>query len=135
MPTSAVPEDKRYRISLLLDAYGGLLTEKQRTFLKLYYENDLSFGEIAAEQGISRQAIFDSVRHGEHALEAFEAQMQLVGSGWAAYIQSDLTPGGLLERLEDLRGRVEDAGPGENGKTVLEELDSIIEALALDARE
>ncbi len=67
-------------MSLLLDAYGELLTDKQREFLGKYFEEDLSFGEIAAQFAVSRQAIFDSVKHGESALEHYEDVLQLVQS-------------------------------------------------------
>jgi predicted DNA-binding protein YlxM (UPF0122 family) len=70
--------EKRLRISLLLDAYGELLTEKQRDFLRRYYEEDYSFGEIARDYSVSRQAIFDSVKHGEAALENYERVLGLV---------------------------------------------------------
>lgn len=70
--------EKRYRISLLLDAYGELLTDKQQDFLRRYYEEDFSFGEIAREYNVSRQAIFDSVKHGEAALENYERVLGLV---------------------------------------------------------
>jgi predicted DNA-binding protein YlxM (UPF0122 family) len=70
--------EKRLRISLLLDAYGELLTEKQRDFLRRYYEEDYSFGEIARDYNVSRQAIFDSVKHGEAALENYERVLGLV---------------------------------------------------------
>lgn len=65
-------------MSLLLDAYGELLTEKQRGFLHKYFEEDLSFGEIAVQFDISRQAIFDSVKHGESALDHYESVLHLV---------------------------------------------------------
>ena len=46
------------RINLLMDLYGNLLTEKQRRFLELHYCEDLSFGEIATQYNVSRQAIY-----------------------------------------------------------------------------
>lgn len=67
-------------MSLLLDAYGELLTEKQRGFLRRYFEEDLSFGEIAAQFDVSRQAIFDSVKHGESTLEHYESVLHLVAA-------------------------------------------------------
>lgn len=78
MASQVVSAEKRYRMSLLLDVYGELLTEKQCTFLRRYYEEDLSFGEIARESNISRQAVFDSVKHGEAALENYERVLKLV---------------------------------------------------------
>jgi uncharacterized protein len=37
------------RINMLYDFYGSLLTEKQREFLELYYQHDLSLAEAAGE--------------------------------------------------------------------------------------
>ena len=70
-------EDLRKKVDLafLSAFYGGLLTEKQRRVLSLHCEEDLSLGEIAADVGISRQAVHDSIRRGERQLEALEAQM------------------------------------------------------------
>lgn len=60
---------------LLLDCYGSLLTEKQRALLDGYYNDDLSLAELAAPAGVSRAAVFDSIRRGERKLEEFEQQM------------------------------------------------------------
>ena len=80
MAAQVVSAEKRYRISLLLDAYRDLLTEKQAQFLRRYYEEDYSFGEIAREFDVTRQAIFDSVKHGEAALENYERALGLVAA-------------------------------------------------------
>ena len=80
MAPQTVTAEKRYRISLLLDAYGELLTEKQSDSLRRYYEEDYSFGEIADEFDVTRQAIFDSVKNGESALENYEQVLGLVRS-------------------------------------------------------
>ena len=59
-------------LSLLFDYYGDLLTEKQRTCFDLYYNQDLSLGEIAQEAGISRQGVHDSLSRAEAALRLME---------------------------------------------------------------
>ena len=43
--------EKKNEIIILNDYYGELLTPKQKTYIKLYYEEDLSFGEIAENLG------------------------------------------------------------------------------------
>ena len=48
---------KNLEISLLLDFYGDMLTEKQRDVVELYYNEDLSLSEIAAHSGITRQGV------------------------------------------------------------------------------
>ena len=60
------------RLSLLFDYYGDLLTEKQRTCFDLYYNQDLSLGEIAQETGVSRQGVHDSLVRAEAALRTME---------------------------------------------------------------
>ncbi len=62
-------------MTLLLDYYGDLLTEKQRTCFDLYYNQDLSLGEIAEEAGISRQGVHDSLARAEAAMTAMEEKI------------------------------------------------------------
>lgn len=70
--------EKTVRMSLLFDFYGPLLTERQREFFTLYYDDDLSLGEIADQFGVSRQAVYDILKRSVHALEEFESKLQLV---------------------------------------------------------
>ncbi|GEM_PF-484305 len=77
MAPQTISAEKRYRLSLLLDAYGELLTERQRSFLRRYFEGDLSLGEIAREHGVSRQAVFDAIKHGEAQLNRYESVLGL----------------------------------------------------------
>jgi len=70
--------DKHVRVAWLLDFYGKLLTPRQQDMLARYYEEDFSMGEIAQEEGISRQAVFDSLQRGEAALENYEAEIGLL---------------------------------------------------------
>ena len=58
--------------TLLLDYYGDLLTQKQRLYCDLYYNQDYSLAEIAEETGISRQGVHDSLAHAAAALDEFE---------------------------------------------------------------
>ena len=57
---------------LLLDYYGELLTEKQRLYCDLYFNQDYSLAEIAEQTGISRQGVHDSLLHAQAALLEFE---------------------------------------------------------------
>lgn len=70
--------DKTLHMSLLFDTYGDLLTERQRSIFTLYYEDDLSLGEIAAQHGISRQAVYDMLKRSVHALAELEEKLGLV---------------------------------------------------------
>lgn len=66
---------------LLFDVYGGLLTEKQRQALALTYNEDYSLTEIASMLGISRQAVFDSIRRAEELLQSYDEKLGLVRRG------------------------------------------------------
>lgn len=59
-------------MSLLLDYYGALLTEKQKTYFDLYYNQDFSLTEIAESEGISRQGVYDTVSRAEAILRDME---------------------------------------------------------------
>ncbi|MGQ0416063.1 hypothetical protein ACT4UL_11765, partial [Bacillus sp. HC-TM] len=41
--------EKTTRMNYLFDFYQSLLTQKQRSYMSLYYLDDLSLGEIAEE--------------------------------------------------------------------------------------
>ncbi len=66
---------KDLNFSYLLDIYGGMLTDKQREMLEFYYNDDLSLSEIAANEGISRQGVRDSIKRGEEALLELEEKI------------------------------------------------------------
>ena len=59
-------------MTLLLDYYGELLTERQRQCFDLRYNQDLSLGEIAEELGVSRQGVFDNLSRAEQRLRNME---------------------------------------------------------------
>ncbi len=75
------PLETMVRFNQLMDAYGGLLTDRQRRLAQLHFGEDLSFSEIAEEEGVSRQAAHDAVKHATMALEKFEGQLHLVDGG------------------------------------------------------
>ena len=57
---------------LLYDYYGDLLTDRQKECFELRYYQDLSLGEIAEIQGVSRQAVFDNLTRTEALLRRME---------------------------------------------------------------
>lgn len=69
--------EQRTRMAVLYDLYSGLLTEKQQEVFDLYYQCDLSLGEIAAEHEISRAAVHDLIKRTEHLLEKYEEKLHL----------------------------------------------------------
>ena len=71
-------EDNTLRRSMLFDFYGDLLTEKQREYYDLHYNEDLSLGEIAEQSGISRQGVWDIIRRADKILVETEEKTGLV---------------------------------------------------------
>ncbi len=69
--------EKTIRVNLLYDFYGSLLTKKQQHFIELYFDHNLSLGEIADEFNISRQAVYDLIKRTVTILEKFEDKLQL----------------------------------------------------------
>lgn len=69
---------KDLSISVLMDFYSELLTDKQRDTLDLYYNNDYSLAEIAVDLDISRQGVRDFIKRGEKQLYEFEEKLGLV---------------------------------------------------------
>lgn len=69
--------EKTTRMNFLFDFYQALLTDKQRSYMELYYLDDHSLGEIAESYNISRQAVYDNIRRTEAMLEEYEEKLNL----------------------------------------------------------
>lgn len=69
---------KNLQISLLLDFYGEMLTQKQRDVVEFYYNDDLSLAEIAENEGITRQGVRDSIKRAEAQLLDMEERLGLL---------------------------------------------------------
>lgn len=65
-------------VNELYDFYQPLLTPKQATYLDLYYGQDYSLGEIAAEFEVSRQAVYDNIKRTEKILQSYEERLHLM---------------------------------------------------------
>lgn len=68
-------------MSLLLDYYGGMLTEKQRQCFDMRFNQDLSLGEIGETLGVSRQAVCDNLSRTEALLRRMEENIGCVQRG------------------------------------------------------
>lgn len=65
-------------MSLLLDYYGGMLTDKQRECFDMRYCQDFSLGEIGEAMGVSRQAVNDNLTRTEALLRRMEENIGCV---------------------------------------------------------
>ena len=71
-------KNQTYRMTMLFDFYGELLTERQKEFFDLYYNEDLSLAEIAENNGITRQGVRDVIVRAEAILTDLEDKTGLI---------------------------------------------------------
>ena len=67
--------EKNVEVSMLLQIYGELLTEKQYRVIDYYYNEDLSLSEIAENEEITRQGVRDIIKKGEKKLFEYEEML------------------------------------------------------------
>jgi len=67
--------EEKVKISILLEIYGKLLTEKQYEFMDYYYNQDLSLSEIADNNDITRQAVRTILVKSKKKLEEYELSL------------------------------------------------------------
>ena len=102
---------------LLYDFYGQLLTAHQQKIYELAVYEDLSYNEIAEQEGISRQAVHDLVRRTTSLMQRYEETL------------------GMIRRFRDLREAADrlceaaDAGSGRD------ELAAQVRAIAQQIRD
>ena len=70
--------DEIVLLSILYDFYGELLSDHKKQIFEDYVLNDLSLSEIATEQGISRQGVYDIVKRCTLELKGYEAKLSLM---------------------------------------------------------
>lgn len=90
--------DEIVTLSILYDFYGELLSDHKKQIFEDYVLNDLSLSEIAAEQGISRQGVYDIVKRCTQELKEYEAKLSLMGK-----FQT------IKDKLENMKELVADA--------------------------
>lgn len=69
--------DKKLYLVNLYDYYGVLLTEKQQQYFESYYFDDLSLGEIAENDKVSRNAVHGQLKVVEERLQFYEKSLHL----------------------------------------------------------
>lgn len=91
------------RESLLFDYYGDLLTEKMRRVMALYQEENLTLAEIAEQTGVSRAAVYDSLKKAEKKLEDYDRKLGLIRRADDVR-QTAADAIGILDRIEEKNG-------------------------------
>ncbi len=71
-------KNQAYRMALLFDFYGDMLTDRQKEFYDLYYNEDLSLAEIAENYNITRQGVRDVIVRAEGILGELEEKTGII---------------------------------------------------------
>jgi len=71
-------KNQAYRMTMLFDFYGELLTDRQKEFYDLYYNEDLSLAEIAENYGITRQGVRDVIVRAEAVMSEMEEKTGII---------------------------------------------------------
>ena len=67
--------EERLELSLLYDFYGALLKENQQRMFEAYILEDYNFSEIAAQEEISRQGVYDAIKRASRQLRGYEGKL------------------------------------------------------------
>lgn len=84
--------EEKIKISILLTIYGNLLTETQRKYMDLYYNEDLSLSEIGENENITRQAVRTILVKSKKKLQEYETYLQ--------FMQKETELKALTQKLE-----------------------------------
>ena len=106
--------EKDLKIAFLLDFYGDVLSERKRTVLDYYYNDDLSLAEVAQEIGISRQGVRELIKKAEEELRFYEEKLGLAArfgrvQESAAHLQRLLSDIGVNEEVQAAVNELADA--------------------------
>lgn len=113
------------RRALYFDFYGSLLTEKQREIYDLYYQQDLSLGEISEIRNVSREAVYDLLKRTEEALNHYESKLRLVQK----YQFSREIIKEIAQKIDLLRNKKEEELRDKYGRKDLEEVVELLQKL------
>lgn len=70
--------ERLIELGQLVDWYGAFLTQRQRSLVRQYAFEDCSLSEIAEREGISRQAVRDTIAKAESELRTMEERLGLI---------------------------------------------------------
>lgn len=118
---------KNLEMTDLFDLYGSLLTEKQSHIMEMYYFDDLSLGEIGEDLGISRQAVHDTIKRCEDAIEEYERKLGLYASRKAYVNELKEIKSMTLDIFNECKAKNYTRSVAEKTIVLLEELDKKLE--------
>ena len=100
----------------LWDMYSPLLTQTQREITDLYFNYDLSLGEIAEQKGVSRQSVSDCLQKCRKQLESYDEklcflkaldELSLEYSSYMTVVERWLKNQEETEQVKELRGQLD----------------------------
>ena len=96
-------KNQAYRMTMLYDFYGDVLTDRQKEFYDLYYNEDLSLAEIAENYGITRQGVRDVIVRAEATLTELEDKTGLIKrfNVMQPYIKAILATADAMSKLNE----------------------------------
>lgn len=106
--------EKDLEIALLLDFYGELLSDSRRHAAELYYNEDLSLGEVAEDMGITRQGVRDHIEKAKVQLATYEQKLGLA----AKFREIKATMADIVPRLTALCDNAEGEVKSELGDII-----------------
>lgn len=106
------------KLSVLFDYYGEVLTEKQTEICDMYYNQNLSLGEISEIMGITRQGVRDSLKKSEKILLFHEEKLGIY--------KKDLT---VAKMIDDVDLLLDESDIGSSYKDRIKEITEKIKNL------
>lgn len=82
--------EKKKKFAELLLIYGKLLTKNIYHRLEMFYLDDYSITEISEIENVSRNAVFESLSHGEKQIQKYEEKLHLYQKNVNIYAKLDL---------------------------------------------
>ena len=99
----------------LWDLYSPLLTATQREITDLYFNYDLSLGEIAEQKGVSRQSVSDCLQKCRKQLESYDEKLRFdkmlteVSREYSAYMtETNRWMAQMRERRPEMKGALDE---------------------------
>ena len=97
--------EKNLNISLLLDFYGDILSDRQKDMLDMYYNDDLSLAEIAQNFSILRQGVRSVLKKGETILTEMEEKLHLA----ERFVTVQEKSSNIASRLSKINSEINDS--------------------------
>ena len=96
--------EKNLNLSLLLDFYGDILSDRQKDMLDMYYNDDFSLSEVADAFSISRQGVRSVLKKGENILFEMEDKLHLA----KRFLDMKVKSSEIADQLEKINKEIND---------------------------